>query len=133
MLTMWRYAHSLAIVVCLGLLTGCGENRNPSQGLSKKDHLDEIGQMLKGLTEENRKPPTRLAELEAVEPMLPLASPLLRSGELVYVWGADYSPGSQKIAAYEKKAATEGGWVLLQDGTVKEMTADEFRAAPKAK
>jgi hypothetical protein len=27
----------------------------------------------------------------------------------------------------------EGGWVLLQNGTVKEMTAAEFAAAPKAK
>jgi hypothetical protein len=37
------------------------------------------------------------------------------------------------VVAYEKKVPTEGGHVLLQDGTVKQMTAAEFQSAPKAK
>jgi hypothetical protein len=36
------------------------------------------------------------------------------------------------VVAYEKKAETEDGWVLLQDGSVKRMTAAELQAAPKA-
>ena len=51
----------------------------------------------------------------------------------MYVWGAEYVAGSKKVAAYEKKATTEGGWVLLQDGTLQEMTASELAAAPRAK
>jgi len=130
---MRRFAFHTAVIVFLALPAGCGENRPAVQGLNRKDHLDEIGQMMKGVSEEGRKPPSKLSELESVEPMLPLAGPLLRSGELIYVWGAAYVPGSQKVAAFEKKAEAEGGWVLLQDGTVKEVTADEFRATPKAK
>jgi hypothetical protein len=128
---MWRSYP--AVIVCFALAVGCSENRTTTQGSSRKDHLDEIGQMLKDVAQEGKKPPSKLAELESVEPMLPLAGPLIRNGELVYVWGATYAPGSQKVAAFEKKAATEGGWVLMQDGTVREMSADEFRAAPKAK
>jgi hypothetical protein len=128
---MWRHASTSAVIVFIALTAGCGEKSTTTQGLNRKDHLDEIGQMLKDLSAEGRKPPTRLSELDSVEPMLPLSSPLLRSGELIYVWGASYAPGNQKVAAYEKKAESEGGWVLLQDGTVKEMTAGEFGAAKR--
>ena len=42
-------------------------------------------------------------------------------------------PGLLKeIVAHEKNAPAEGGYVLLQDGSVKTMTAAEFAAAPKA-
>jgi hypothetical protein len=59
----------------------------------------------------------------------------LRSGEIGCVWGTILSTAanaSSAVLAYEKKAATEGGWVLMQDGKVKRMTASEFQAAPKA-
>ena len=65
--------------------------------------------------------------------MLPTAGPMLREGTLVYLWGATYAADIEKVAAHEKKVPAEGGWVLLQSGTVREMTADEFKAAPKAK
>ena len=95
--------------------------------------MEDLSQMLKALSDERRKPPARLAELDAVEPMIPIAGPRIRSGEVVYLWGTEYTPGSNKVLAYEKKAVTDGGWVLLQDGSVKEMTAGDFAAAPKAK
>ena len=63
-------------------------------------------QMLKSLADEGRKPPTKLAELEAVEPMLP--DRLARqsgSGDIVYIWGAGYVAGGNQVVAYEKKAA----------------------------
>lgn len=58
------------------------------------------------------------------------------SGEYVVVWGVGRStaPGTgEQILVYEKKAPTEGGAVLLRNGTVKQMTAAEFNAAPRAK
>jgi hypothetical protein len=55
------------------------------------------------------------------------------NNEIVYQWGARIDPaGGETVLAYEKKAPSEGGWVLMQDGTVKQITADEFKAAPKA-
>jgi len=61
------------------------------------------------------------------------------TGDVVVVWGAKMAgegssgSGTGEVIAYEKKVPTEGGFVLLTSGTVKQMTADEFKAAPKAK
>jgi hypothetical protein len=130
---MLRSFFNLIVVASFIPLAGCSDTSKTQTGNSKKDHLADVGEMLKSLAEERKKPPSKLAELESVEPMMPLGGPAIRGGEVVYLWGAEYASGSNKIAAYEKKVPTEGGWVLLQDGSVKEMTADEFRAAPKAK
>jgi hypothetical protein len=61
------------------------------------------------------------------------AGAAIRTGDVVYIWGAGYADGAKQVVAYEKKAPTEGGYVLLQDGTVKKMTADEFKSAPQAR
>src|SRR5262245_14986095 len=121
-----------AVVVVVGLATGCGGPNAANVGSDGRTALTELGQMLKDLSSEGRKPPARAAELESVEPMIPIAGPAIRSGDLVYLWGAAYTSGGTQVVAYEKKVATEGGYVLLQDGTVRQMTADEFKAAPKA-
>jgi len=128
--TLW------AVVVAAGLAmtSGCGGSPPGAPIGEGKAALEDLGQMLKDLASENRKPPAKLAELEAVEPMIPVAGPAVRSGEVVYLWGTPYAAGGTQVAAHEKKVPTEGGFVLLQDGTVKEMTASEFQAAaPKAK
>jgi hypothetical protein len=94
--------------------------------------LEEIGQMLKTVQVDGTRPPARVADLAAVEPMVPLAAQDLRSGDIVYFWGAGLSSGgnaSSTVMAHEKKVPAEGGWVLMQDGTVKRMSADEFRSA----
>ena len=60
----------------------------------------------------------------------------VKAGEIVVIWGVGRATGpgaGQQVLAYEKQAPTEGGAVLFRDGTVKQMTAAEFNAAPKAK
>ena len=121
------------IAMGCGLVAGCADSTPIVSKAPNKDALVEIGQMLKSLADEGRKPPTRPTELEPVEPMLPSATALIRDGTLVYLWGAAYAAGSDKVVAHEKKVPTEGGWVLLQNGTVKEMSADQFKTVPKAK
>ncbi len=88
--------------------------------------------MLQTVAADRQKPPSKVADLSAVEPMLPIAASAIRQGDLVYVWGTTLSPGGNGVVAYEKDAPTGGGWVLTQDGTIKQMTAAEFQAAPKA-
>lgn len=126
---MLRLLFPITLALGAGIVTGCGDSKKAQVGSNAKDPLNELGEMLKSLGEEKRKPPSKMAELESIEPLIPLAGPKIRDGEIVYVWGTEYSPGGTKIAAYEKKAPSEGGWVLLQDGAVKQMTADEFKAA----
>lgn len=129
---MIRVAWAVAALGgCLAL--GCASSTPVGSQTPNKDALTEVGQMLKMLADEGKKPPGKLAELEPVEPLLPTAGPMIREGTLVYLWGAPFAAGGDKVAAYEKKVASEGGWVLLQNGNVKEMSAAEFAAAPKAK
>jgi hypothetical protein len=73
-----------------------------------------------------------MSEFIPMEPMAPVASEHLQNGNLVYIWGADLVSGGRKIIAYDKAVETSGGWVLLEDGTVQEMTSEAFASAPKA-
>lgn len=118
----------------LALAAGCGGgDAVKSADPTAKEKLDEVKAMLETVAADRQKPPSKMAEFGTVEPMLPVAGEAIRKGDLVYVWGATLSPGGTGVVAYEKNAPTEGGWVLIQDGTVKQMTAEEFQAAPKAK
>jgi hypothetical protein len=131
---MGRILCAAVVAVGLGLAAGCGgANSGASATEGPKAGLQELGYALKSLSEEGLKPPGKLAEFESMEPMVPVCGPQIRNGEVVYLWGAVYAAGSDKVVAHEKKAPTDGGYVLLQDGKVKTMTAAEFAAAPKAK
>ena len=123
------------VAVVVALAVGCSSSPDTASALVKerKDGLEELGLLLKSLAEEGRRPPDKLAALGPVEPMLPIAGPAIRNGDLIYLWGAGFAAGGNQVVAYEKKVPTDGGFVLLQDGSVKEMTAAEFQAAPKAK
>jgi hypothetical protein len=116
------------------LAAGCG-TAEPPKGTgtpSDKDGLDDLAVLLKEFAEQKKRPPAKAADVEPVEPLHQAAYVGLVRGDVVYAWGAGLTGGSA-VVAHEKQAETEGGWVLLQDGTVRAMTADEFRAAPKAK
>jgi hypothetical protein len=113
---------------------GCGSAEPPkgSGTPTGKEGLDDLAVLLKEFGEQRKKTPAKLADIDPVEPLHQAAHVGLTRGDIVYVWGTPLSGGSAVIA-HEKQADTAGGWVLLQDGTVKQMTADEFKAAPRAK
>lgn len=122
------------VVAGAGLAAGC--NSTSTAGAidrERKAALEEVGQMLKTVADEGRKPPAKVAELGSVEPYLPTAGAMIRSGDLVYVWGAGYAAGGTELVAWEKAVPESGGYVLQQDGTVKQLSAGEFQSAPKAK
>lgn len=127
--------RSWVIVVSIGtLLSGCGGERvtGPSTNPAK-DALADLGEFLKTTANDKKKPPSRLSEMDAIEPMIPNASVGIRTGMIVYFWGATYGSDGTKIVAHEKKTPTEGGLVLCEDGTIKELSAADFASAPKAK
>jgi hypothetical protein len=133
---MRRFSGVVVVLVLMlcGGVCGCGPSINVSDPTGK-DKLAEVADMLQTVQREKAKPPARREELERVEPLMPQAGPDLRSGDIVYFWGAGLATGgnaSSTVLAHEKKVSTEGGWVLMQDGTIKQMSADEFRSAPKA-
>jgi hypothetical protein len=121
---------SLALVIS----TGCGgkggstnPNEPPPEGV-----MEELSGVIQTVAQQKQKPPTKLADLQRFEPAAPDALPALASGKYVYLWGAGYKPGGNAIVAYEASAESKGGWVLLEDGSYKKMSASEFASAPKA-
>lgn len=127
----------LLFVVVSALATGCGEaTKTPAQQPTSKERLEEVAQMLKIVAQDKKKPPNSVAELDPVEPLIPMTVQQIKNGEIVYIWGTTLSTGpnaSSTIIAHEKSAGTDGGWALMQDGTVKKLTAAEFATTSKAK
>jgi hypothetical protein len=131
-----RYLLGVAALLVLGL-GGCGPEQRPSSTAGgtppAKDMLMDLADLLRSVATDKRLPPARPADVAAFDGPYPAASAGLVNGEIVYVWGAGLGGDATKVLAWEKKADKEGGWVLMQDGTVKQMTADELKNAPRAK
>jgi hypothetical protein len=140
---MNRWAErGLAVVLTLtvvAILLGCGGIQKAIQEEQKKqqrrDQLDAIATAYFDFrTDNNEQSPSQVADLEKYLQPEPLAA--LNNGEFLVVWDADFD-GMKKgketyVLAYESAAPTSGGFVLMADEDVKEMTAAEFNAAPKA-
>ncbi len=127
-------AAALVIPVAAGCgsKSGSGDSIHPQAAL-----LQEVADLLRAAGE--GRPPAKAADLARFEAAFPAAYQAVKSGAVVVVWGAKMAGEGESasapadVIAYEKKVPAEGGWVLLQNGKVKEMTADEFKAAPKAR
>src|SRR5262245_38362913 len=128
-----------AVLVAAAVLAGCSSSNTGSGGAAgptKADHLQEVGGMIALYSGEFHRAPSKVADLAKYEPGYPLGYAALKAGEVVVLWGATVAGegggGTDHVVAYEKKTPAEGGAVLLQNGKVKQMTAGEFAAAPKA-
>lgn len=114
---------------CSGEL-GKPANKKEAEGTS---NLRELGEMLRLVG----KPVSKASELVSFKGQFEDTFQLVDKGEIIVVWGArmpnEGSPGTADIVAYLKKVPTEGGLVLLLNGTIKQMSASEFVSANKAK
>lgn len=131
---------SFFLTCALVAIAGCGGNQagkaGPGAGGTPtgKEGLTSLLQLLKAFESEKKAAPSKIADVEKVEPVFPGAYIALVQGNIVYSWGKSLTAtGSDIVLAHEKKVAESGGFVLMQDGTVKEMTASEFGSAKKAK
>jgi hypothetical protein len=117
------------------LVAGCGskaETVGSTAAAPVDEQLKELGNMIRYHQSEVGKPPSKVEDILALTPDPPQYIESIRAGSIVLTWRVGIKPGSSAVLAYEKDAPSQGGHVLLQDGTVKKMTADEFKAAPKA-
>src|SRR5262245_17284064 len=102
--------------------------------------LNELGEAYRAYSIANKKPPKSMADLSKVEAIGGNGVASAKEGNIIVNWGAtlpdtDETPGknpSPEILAYWKGVPESGGYVLMLDRTIKQMTADEFKAAPKA-
>jgi hypothetical protein len=124
----------LSLVLAAAWLSGCsGKQADHGEGPTRTDELQDVAGMLRDYTATYNRGPSKAADLTQYQSTYPFGYRAVQSGELKVVWGAtmggEGGGGREVVIAYEKKVPSEGGAVLLENGTVKEMSADEFNAA----
>lgn len=134
---MYRLTFLFAACLLGATLVGCSSQKPGDQPPTRSDELQQTANMLRDFTATSNRGPANVGELARFQNEYPFGYSQVKAGEIDIVWGArmggEGGGGSEGIIAYEKKAPTEGGWVLLANGTVKQMSASEFSSAPKAK
>ena len=131
-MSLLKYA---GIALCAGLLAGCSSGTAANQ---VKNDLQELKLLLRAAAKRAGPPPARLADLDVFQSKYPEVYGLVKSGNLVVLWGtplkAEKDAGkSEMVVAYGKDVPTDGGYVLTSTGNVTKMSAAEFASAPTAK
>jgi hypothetical protein len=133
----------LAWFVCLGFAAaGCGgpASQPPTQAEMKQTALSDVGELYRVYMTQKKKPPEKIADFNSMEMMSPTGLRAVKSGEVIVFFKAELpdlgeEPGKgpgDVVLAYEKNVPTEGGQVLMLNRSIKTMTPEEFKTAPKA-
>ena len=129
----FRAAPALLLGALALALPGCGRQKSTevTPEAVRRLELEEIRDMYKFYVSENHRPPTQLAQFKRYTNGFWNGFQALQSGTCVLCWGTELpeAGGSAGVLAYEKDAPTRGGAVLLTDGTIRTMTAQEFQAS----
>jgi hypothetical protein len=100
----------------------------PSVGrLNPSNDLRQIGLFYLA----NGRSPSRLEDMADLKRDMPLVYQAIEDGVYVVYWNAPMNGSSRAILGHVRDAPTKGGVVLLLDGSVTNMTPEEFKAAPK--
>lgn len=131
------------LLVFLGVaLTGCGDSTQKEDiPQLESSSVQEVGTLYRMSMTDQHKPPTKVSDFARYREMAPSGYNGVKAGTIDVVWGVeltdlaeeDSKDSPDEVLAYEKKVPTEGGAVLMKNRTVRRMTAEEFKAAPKAK
>lgn len=81
---------------------------------------------------EHSQGPTQPAQLKPYEIQAPMGARALQDGKYIVVWGIK-DKSSSIVLAYPKDALTQGGTVIMADGTIKKMSAGEVQALAKGR
>jgi hypothetical protein len=129
-MSLLKMARTLTFVMALAAMAvGC-RGATPTAVSPKSAKLQEVFDMYQHFIKSHEKPPHQLSDLTGsrYEGIAPTAVAELKKGNLIVVWDLQGKDAS-KVLAYEKQALTQGGSVLMADGSMREMSADELRAA----
>jgi hypothetical protein len=130
---------SARIWLLLGLLVfcqACAQSPEPPPPPSFEEGLKELAKVYQYIEYSKLPLPQKPEDFRDYWDSMQASFDRVQSGDIVVFWGVGRSsaPGAAtQILAHEKKVPGDGGFVLLRDGTVKQMTSAEFSAAPKAK
>ena len=135
-----RFGGVLTAVAVVGLMlssAGCGGGGGSADPKTQKE-LADLGAIYHSHNEGMRgKAPTKVEDLAPYAADHKAGYEALKAGKYEFVWNvplqAMMKTGTDKVVlAYEKDVPTKGGAVVMADGSVKKMTADEFQKSPKA-
>lgn len=141
--TAWRtIAAATILAVTLGLTSGCGTGTAVAEADKSMEAqgLRNLGAMYRAASESLSRPPKTIAELRKAEAQVPGGfSDIGETNVAIYLGvtlpAASSGPAegaSETVLAYDRMTPHQGGYVLLLDGSVKRLTAAEFKAAKKA-
>jgi hypothetical protein len=101
--------------------------------------LKQIGLAYHNFNDATNKAPAKAKDLAPYFENSKKLLNFLESGQIVFLYNVRLQQiigggagTSNTVLAYVKDVPTKGGWVLMADASVKKMTADEFKKAPKA-
>jgi hypothetical protein len=120
-------------ILPVGCSSGSAE-KSPTREWDVSDDLTEVGYMIRSyVASSNGKGPKTIQDLAKFSLEGARGFESLKAGKIVVVWGGTIAGeggegGSEKVLAYEKDAATSGGFVLFENGKVKKLSASEFQA-----
>jgi hypothetical protein len=129
----------LSAFVALGLCLALTNTTRARDVDPKKivNDLKQIGLAYHNYHDANAKAPTKPADLGPFIENDKRLLGMLENKDIVFVFGVkitEMTDGtSNTVLAYEKDVPTKGGAVLYGDGSVKKLTADEFKKAIIAK
>lgn len=118
-----------------GVVAGCGGGSRGPAYTEAELSIEEIARIFRAFRKGKKPPPKGLKEVLGYEQGYPDAVASLRSGDVVVNWGAglsDARDAATRVLAYRKDVPARGGEVLMQDGSTRTMTAEEFKSAPPA-
>jgi hypothetical protein len=125
-LTLWIMVFGAPV-----LITGCGARSEDGdrQTLHAKAELGDFYESYYTYVKKHGKVPQKIGDLKKKQKMDPESFGAARKGDFEVVWGVEPDEDSKAVLAYDKRAPKEGGAVLLANGHVKTMTAEELQAA----
>lgn len=128
-------------LVLLGLSSGCGGGGSQGDGApDESTYLQTLAEDYRMYSISKKQPPRKMDDMKILGTNASPAVAEVRNGNIIVQWGATLpdikeDPGQStapEILAYGKDVPEKGGYVLHLDRTVSKMTAEEFKAAPKA-
>lgn len=124
----------------LGGCDGSSEVASTTAATSENGPLAQVGSLYRDFWELKKKAPAGVKDFATSADVMPEGVNAVKNGDVVVIWGVkleDLSPegtgdSADEVLAYQKEVPDSGGYVLMKNRRIKHMTADEFKAAPKA-
>jgi len=137
-------AAALIVAAGLGAVAGCDGgptvNNSVTSLESENGPLAQVGAMYRDHWALKKKAPAAAKDFASFADFMPEGVQAINRGDFVVIWGVkldDLSPegagdSADEVLAYEKSVPDSGGFVLMKNRRIRKMTAEEFKAAPKA-